>query len=187
MKQGLEYTNPDAYVNFRDVGGFINLIAGERVMPERHIFRGGTIKSLRSPAVIGSPRTTSNLRKDPDRATPGIRNCHSPISNDHEKDYTASPEVRMWLRQVVHTVEEGIQHPLYIHCLSGRDRTGVVVAALLTICCVDNGHIIDEYHLSIGSKPTMLIETALDGLADVGSYFRGIDLSKVVASLTARR
>jgi hypothetical protein len=33
----------------------------------------------------------------------------------------------------------------------------------------------------------MLIETALDGLTDVGSYFRGIDLSKVVAPLTARR
>ena len=187
MKQGLDYTNPDSAVNFRDVGEFINLIAGELVIPERHIFRGGTIKSLRSTAVIGSPRTIFNLQKGPDRATPGIRNCHFPISNDHEKYYTASPEVRTWLRQVVQTVEEGIEYPLYIHCLSGRDRTGVVVAALLKICGVDNGRIIDEYHLSLGTKPTVLITTALDGFSDVGGYFRRIDLTRVAASLTALR
>ena len=109
MTHGLDYTNPDAAVNFRDVGEFINLIAAERVLPEQRVFRGGTIKSLRSAAVIGNPRTIFNLQKGPDRETPGVRNCHFPISNDHEKYHTASPEVRAWLRQIVQTVEDGIE------------------------------------------------------------------------------
>ena len=182
---GLDYTNPAAAVNFRDVGEFVNL-ARERVWPEGHVFRGGTIKSIRSPAVIGHPRTIFNLQKGPDPATPGIRNVHFPISNDHEKYQTADPEVRKWLRQVVRTVEDGVEYPLYVHCLSGRDRTGVVVAAFLTICGVDASHIIDEYHLSVGANSTKHIEIALEGLADVSSYFKGLDLAKVAASLTTR-
>jgi protein-tyrosine phosphatase len=183
MKENLDYTNADAAVNFRDVGEFINLIAGQHILPEKHIYRGGTIKSIFDPAVIGDPKTIFNLQKGPDHYLSGIRNIHFPISNDHEKYHTAEPEVRKWLREIVGTIDKGITFPLYVHCLSGRDRTGVVIAVLLTICGVDSSHIIEEYHLSIGTERRNHIHIALEGFSELNSYFNGINLAKVEASL----
>jgi protein-tyrosine phosphatase len=104
---------------------------------------------------------------------------HFPISNDYEKYHTTLPEVRMWLKTIVRTVESGIDFPLYVHCLSGRDRTGVVVAALLKICGVQDKHIVEEYHLSIGTEKRDHIHITLEGFAELRSYFSGIDLARV--------
>ncbi len=91
--------------------------------------------------------------------------------------------MRRWLRSIVRTIEQGIDFPLYIHCLSGRDRTGVVVATLLKICGAQPEHIIEEYHLSIGTEKRNHIEITLEGIADLHRYFDGINLSKVRVSL----
>lgn len=179
MKQNLDYSNPDAAVNFRDVGEFINLISRRGVIPPSRVYRGGTIKAITNPAVIGSPKTILCLQKGADHALHGVTNFHFPISNDYEKYNTELPEVRAWLREIVMTVEKGIEFPLYIHCLSGRDRTGVVVAALLKICGVKDEHIIEEYHLSLGTETRKHISTTLKGFADIGSYFTAIDLDAV--------
>ena len=183
MKQNLDYSNPDEAVNFRDVGEFINLISGREVIPPKKLYRGGTIKAINNPAVIGSPRTIFCLQKGPDPALPGIRNQHFPISNDYEKYNTEFPEVRAWLREIILTIEQGIDFPLYVHCLSGRDRTGVVVAALLKICGVSDEHIIEEYHLSIGTEKRNHIHTALEGLSNIKQYFHGINLAAVQHTL----
>lgn len=183
MKESLDYTNPNAAVNFRDVGEFINLIVGRMILPEGRLLRGGTIKAIDDPAVIGNPRTIFCLQKGPDHDIPGVANHHFPISNDYEKYDTFIPEVRNWLRAIIQTVEKGVAFPLYVHCLSGRDRTGVVVATLLRMCGVRDDHIIEEYHLSIGTERRNHIEITLAGLADMGSYFKGVNLAKVKASL----
>lgn len=184
-KQNLDYTNPQAAVNFRDVGEFINVIAGKFVLPEQCLYRGGTIKSICDPAVIGYPKTIFNLQKGADPSMAGIKNFHFPIANIYEKYRTADPEVRIWLRNIVRTLEEGIDFPLYVHCLSGRDRTGVVIAALLTICGVDSSHIINEYYLSIGTEGRSHIQIALDGITDLNQYFNNIDLLKVKTEFSA--
>lgn len=184
MKQNLDYTKPNEAVNFRDAGEFINLISGQEILPERRLFRGGTIKAIHDPKVLGYPKTIFCLQKGADHAIEGVRNIHFPISNDnYEKYNTFIPEVRAWLKMIVRSVESGIDFPLYIHCLSGRDRTGVVVAALLKICGAQDDHIVEEYHLSIGTEKRNHIHTTLEGFADLQSYFSGIDLASVKSML----
>lgn len=182
-KQNLDYDNPDETVNFRDAGEWINLISGRFIMAERHVYRGGTIKAIRDPSAIGNPKTIFCLQKGPDPDLPGVKNFHFPVSNDYEKYHTSLPEVRDWVRKIVQTIEQGIDFPLYIHCLSGRDRTGVIVAALLRICSAGAAHIIEEYHLSIGTEKRNHIEITLAGFDHIDDYFKGINLPKIRALL----
>jgi protein-tyrosine phosphatase len=184
MKQNLDYTDPTAAVNFRDAGLFINLIAGRTILPERRLLRGGTIKWLQDLSAIGHPRTILCLQSNPDDQHPQVRNHHFPISNAIEKYNTSTAAVRSWLRNIARTVESGsIEFPLYVHCLSGRDRTGVVVAALLKICGADDEHIVEEYQLSTGAENPEPIRLALAGMRDLTTYFKGVDLDRVRAVL----
>lgn len=183
MKTHLDYTNPGQVVNFRDVGDFVNLITGKQLMPVNRLFRGGTIKYIADTGVIENPRTIICLQKGADPALEGIQNIHFSISNDYEKYETKDPHVRRWLRDIVKTIETGVHYPLYIHCLSGKDRTGVVVASLLKIVGLCEEDIIEEYSLSAGIEGLSHIQTALHGMKNVGTYFKGIDLGTVRASL----
>jgi protein-tyrosine phosphatase len=186
MKQSLDYTDPAAAVNFRDVGLFINLIAGRVLLPERRLLRGGAVKWLQDLAAIGHPRTIFCLQGSADEQQPAVCNHHFPIANDIEKYDTSRSEVRTWLRGIVRTVESGaIEFPLYVHCLSGRDRTGIVVAALLKICGAQDEHIVEEYQLSVGAESPEPIRLALAGMGDLTTYFKGVDLDRVRAVLTS--
>jgi protein-tyrosine phosphatase len=185
MKHNLDYTDPSAAVNFRDVGLFINLISGRALLPERRLLRGGTVKWLQDLSTIGRPRTIFCLQGSADDQHPQVCNHHFPIANDIEKYDTSRSEVRTWLRDIARTVESGnIEFPLYVHCLSGRDRTGIVVAALLKICGADDEHIVEEYQLSVGAESPDPIRLALAGMRDLATYFKGVDLEQVRAVLT---
>lgn len=110
-------------------------------------------------------------------------NVHFPVSNDHEKYQTDTPEVRKCLRAIVKTIESGVQYPLYIHCLSGKDLTGVVIACLLKIIGASEKDIVQEYYLSVGTETNDYIHTALARFSDLDAYFHGIDLNVVRQSL----
>lgn len=183
MKVNLDYTDPQRVVNFRDVGEFINLIANRQLLPVNKLYRGGTIKYIQDVSVIESPKTIFCLQKGPDPNLSGSINFHFPISNDYEKYHTNTPEVRMWLRNIVKTIEAGIEYPLYVHCLSGKDRTGIVVACLLKILEISEEHILQEYYLSLGTDNNFLIKSSLDGFRDIRNYFSGINLDTVKNSL----
>jgi protein-tyrosine phosphatase len=180
---GLDYWNPEQVVNFRDVGEFVNMIAGADLLPVQRVFRGGTLRHVESLNTIGNPKTVFNLQKGPDPAFPDTVIHHFPISNDYEKYETSTPEVREWLRRILTTVERGIDFPLYIHCLSGKDRTGVVVATLLTVLRIPRECIVEEYLLSEGQVSPEFIETALDGISPVSSAFKRVDLERVQREL----
>lgn len=105
----LDYTNPRQVVNFRDVGAFINILAQASLLPTGRLFRGGTLRYVEGLHVVDYPRTIINLQKGPDPAFPNVVNHHFPISNDHEKYQTADPVVRAWLRQILGTVEKGVE------------------------------------------------------------------------------
>jgi protein-tyrosine phosphatase len=185
MKHNLDYTDPTAAVNFRDAGLFINMIVGRTVIPERRLLRGGTVKWLQDLAAIGQPRTIFCLQAGADEAHPQVCHHHFPIANSIEKYNTATGEVRTWLRSIARTIESGsIEFPLYVHCLSGRDRTGIVIAALLKICGVSDEHVIQEYQLSIGAESPEPIRVALAGMRDLTTYFKGVDLDRARAVLT---
>lgn len=171
-------------VNFRDVGESLELIAHSCVFPMNKLLRGGKIDFITNIASIKNPATILNLRRGPDPQDLPATYIHFPASNDLEKYETSQREVRRWLNDVVSCFgDPETQYPVLVHCTSGKDRTGVVVAALLTIVGIDRSMIIEEYLLSEGEVKSDWIETALDGFADPVKYFDRVDLNAVVSRL----
>lgn len=174
----LDYT--DGCVNFRDVGAFVNLILGEDRLPEGRLYRGGSTDYVFDATDIGSPGTIFNLRNGHDPNTFNADYAHFPMFNKVEKYDTAQPEVRTWLNQILCELENPeVKYPLLIHCLSGKDRTGIVVAAILLVLGIDRPVIQEEYLLSDGEVQRNWVELALDGMGDVEEYFGQVDLEKV--------
>ncbi|MBN2354561.1 tyrosine-protein phosphatase [candidate division KSB1 bacterium] len=182
-QMALDYWNPDKVVNFRDVGGFINLIADRDLMPAGRLYRGGALQSIRSLDVVNNPKTIFNLRKRLDPLFPHVATYHFPISNDYEKYETSTPEVRAWLQDILAVIEAGIEYPLYVHCLSGKDRTGIVIAVFLSVLGIPREYIIEEYLLSDGDVSRPMIEMALDGISPIDSTLKRIDLQRVKLEL----
>lgn len=170
---GLDYT--DGCVNFRDVGEFVNLLAGTDIMKTGLLLRGGKINFVDSLEQIGSPKSIVNLRKGPDPQSMDLQYFHFPISNDYEKYETSDKEVRKWLNSVISTFAENqIPLPTLVHCTSGKDRTGVVVAALLKIIGVSDEIIVQEYMLSEGEVKEEWIRLSLDGIEYSNEYFNRV-------------
>jgi protein-tyrosine phosphatase len=181
---GLDYSQGS--VNFRDVGEWINCIAGRQLMPVGRLLRGGKLDFVGSPAEIGNPATIFNLRKGPDNDIDrfGASCFHFPISNDYEKYATGDPQVRRWLNSIVGCLQNDVQRfPLFIHCTSGKDRTGVVVAALLLIAGIDRPLIEEEYLLSDGDVKREWIQAALDGMGAPEEYFNRCELGVIRAKI----
>ena len=165
-------------VNFRDVGEWINLIAGQPVMREERLFRGGKLDHVQAGAGIGSPGTVLNLRRGPDREAWlfGADALHLPARDGVENYDTAQPQVRRWLGAVARAVAAPeTRLPLLLHCTSGKDRTGVAVAALLALLGMRREWIVEEYLLSEGEVRRAWIGRALDGLGDATASFSGVD------------
>lgn len=179
---GLDYSS--GCVNFRDVGEALELIADVPVFSTHKLFRGGKIDFVTDAATIQNPATILNLRRGADPQNLAASYAHFPASNDLDKYDTSNREVRGWLNEVVSFFgDPGTQFPVLIHCTSGKDRTGIVVAALLTIVGIDRSMITDEYLLSDGDVHPDWIEMALDGIADPEKYFNRLDLQAVVNRL----
>jgi protein-tyrosine phosphatase len=174
---GLDYSK--GCVNFRDVGECVNLIAGRDLLPLRRILRGGKLDFVETAEQIGNPGTIINLRKgpDPEDRQFGADGWHFAISNEHEKYDTTDPIVRGWLNEVFACLAYEVERlPVLFHCTSGKDRTGVVVACLLTVLGIDRELIVQEYLWSDGEVDRAKIEWTLDGLGEPAVYFRRVDL-----------
>lgn len=170
---GLDYTN--GCVNFRDVGEYINLLMGRSFLKEKCLYRGGKVNHIIGLKEIGHARTIVNLRKGPDPQFEDVRNQHFPISNDYEKYQTADKVVARWLNEIIEFVTlDECKLPVLFHCTSGKDRTGVVVAAILKILNVPEELIIEEYLLSDGDVKREWIQQSLDGIGDPFRYFERV-------------
>ncbi|TYQ28228.1 tyrosine-protein phosphatase [Pseudanabaena sp. UWO310] len=179
---GLDYSN--GCVNFRDIGESLELITGTSIFPKNKLFRGGKIDFVKHATTIQNPATILNLRRGQDPQCLPTIYAHFPASNDLEKYETSNRKVRRWLNDVVSYLSKpDTQFPLLIHCTSGKDRTGVVVAAILMIVGIDRTTIIEEYLLSEGEVHPRWIEMALDGIADPKKYFHRVDLQALVHRL----
>jgi protein-tyrosine phosphatase len=114
-----------------------------------------------------------------DRETFGAAHRHVAIPNEHEKYDTTDRAVRRWLNAAATAVAEAPGAPILVHCASGKDRTGVVVAVLLLTLGVPRELIVEEYLLSDGGVERAWIEQALDGVGDVGRYLDRVDLGRL--------
>jgi len=167
-------------INFRDVGEYVNLIAQKEVLPEKRILRGGKLDYVNSLEEIGSPKTIINLQRGEEKVFPTTAKYHFPISNDYEKYNTKDKEVRKWLNQVIKVFEnQQLDYPVFVHCASGKDRTGVVIAALLWVLQVPESIIVEEYLLSDGEINKDWIVSSLDGIKNSRNYFGRVDLDLV--------
>lgn len=167
-------------INFRDVGEYVNLIAQKEVLPEKRILRGGKLDYVNSLEEIGSPKTIINLQRGEEKVFPTTAKYHFPISNDYEKYNTKDKEVRKWLNQVIKVFEnQQLDYPVFVHCTSGKDRTGVVIAALLWVLQVAESIIVEEYLLSDGEINKDWIVSSLDGIKNSRNYFGRVDLDLV--------
>jgi protein-tyrosine phosphatase len=180
---GLVTIDGAACPNFRDVGEWVEVIAGRAYLPRGRLLRGGKLDAVREPEEIGHPATIVNLRMGADREAFGAAYRHVAIPNEHEKYDTKNRAVRRWLSAVATAVVEAPGVPILVHCASGKDRTGVVVAVLLTTLRVPREVIVEEYLLSDGEIERAWIERALDGLGEVERYLDGVALGRVRARL----
>ncbi|UZR96086.1 tyrosine-protein phosphatase [Chondrinema litorale] len=179
---GLDYT--DGCVNFRDFGAYINLILDEQKLPEGKFYRGGSIDYVKEHKEIAQVHTIINLRNRADYTEFDADYFHFPMENKVEKYDTTQKEVRVWLNNVIKTFENPtLRYPVLIHCLSGKDRTGIVVAALLLIMGISKEVVEEEYLLSEGEVQSSLIQQAISGIEDLDTYFNRVDLAKVKGNL----
>ena len=168
--------------NFRDVGEWLALLTGERVVPPGRLLRCGKLDAVRSAAEIGDPGTIVNLRVGPDRDSFGAAARHVAIANSIEKYDTTDREVRRWLVAVVAAVADAPRLPVLLHCTSGKDRTGVAVAVLLRALGVAREVVVEEFLLSDEVRRAD-IDRALDGLGDVAALLGRVDLPRLRARL----
>ncbi len=181
IKMGLDYTA--GCINFRDVGEYVNWLADKKILPVNKLFRGGKTDFVKDSNEIGSPKTIINLRQGQDQVDFGVTYHHFPLANKVEKYHTEQQEVRKWLNSIVKLFEqEDLQYPVLIHCLSGKDRTGIAVAALLLIAGVSPEIIVQEYLLSEGAVSEALIHAALQGMSQPG-YFNRVNTASIRSNL----
>lgn len=179
---GLDYT--EGCVNFRDVGEYINLILGEEKLSEKLIYRGGSIDHIKDESEIGYPKSIFNLRNRADFGRVNAEHFHFPMSNKIEKYDTKLKEVKNWLNQIIKELENpDLKYPVFVHCLSGKDRTGIVIAAILLVLKIDKNAIIEEYLLSDGGVNEGLIQRSLEGMENLDQYFNEVDIEKVRKNL----
>jgi len=173
----LDYTA--GCVNFRDVGEWLNLLAGRPILRRHCLLRGGKLNHVTAAGEIGEPATVMNLRRGADQSAWlfGATQIHLPADDGVENYTTRHPRVRRWLRQVVQTAADPeTALPLLLHCTSGKDRTGVAIAAVLFAIGVAPALIIEEYLLSDGEVQREWMEQAITGFTEIDGYFAGVDV-----------
>ncbi len=179
---GLDYT--EGCVNFRDIGGYINLMEGENILSEKILYRGGSIDYIKNLNEIENVNTIVNLRNGQDYQEFDLDYFHFPMANNIEKYNTNLKEVKVWLNSILEIFEdEALKYPVLIHCLSGKDRTGIVVAALLKILGVKEFSIEKEYLLSQEKVERALIQNSIKGMQPIAKYFNRIDLEKIKTNI----
>jgi protein-tyrosine phosphatase len=170
----------DGCFNFRDCGGLPTVCQG----PVRRgmLFRGdaphdpttsdvGKLNSLQIKTVIDLRGPTEKISKYSDYL-PGVRTYELPMVDltRDSQDFSlwSDPEyVATRYRSVLDNDGDAILeilailtdpsiYPVLIHCTAGKDRTGVVIALLLSLLGVEDGFIITDYALSREAMPRLL-------------------------------
>lgn len=99
-------------------------------------------------------------------------------------DFDTAPSIAL----VFHVLADASNYPLYFHCTYGRDRTGVVAAAVLLALGASRENVMREYQLSaatVGAYPTslsaVLDEIDAEGGIDAALAARGVSAADLAA------
>jgi len=143
--------------------------------------------ALTSVSDLGRPATILNLRRGADERTlQGVRYLQVAAANDLENYDTTSRKVRNWLGSALTVLADPhTAWPVYLHCTSGRDRTGVVVASALLLIGVPKTVVIEEYLLSEGAERSR-IQQAIEGILS-GTGTLGVNTDRLRLALCGTR
>ncbi|CAA6821460.1 MAG: Protein-tyrosine phosphatase [uncultured Sulfurovum sp.] len=166
--------NPTQHIkNFRDVGESINLLVGLEVMKESVLYRGGRLNAIFKHEELLLIPSILNLRIAKDEKKFNCIYLHVPATDKLENYDTTHRKVKKWINNVMGTMlKEEVHFPIYIHCTSGKDRTGVIVAVILKALGIEDKVIIEEYLLSDGITGQAEITQALKGIGDINTYLK---------------
>lgn len=171
-------------LNYRDVGASVTELAGSPLLPAGRLLRSGSIRDVNSLTEVGEPRTIISLQTRPDPPCASAATFHCPAPAQGANVYNAEAwAIRAWLKTTLRHLTGDIGCPVLIHCLSGVDRTGVVIASLLRVAGLPDELIIAECRLSGGAPEGDSIRAFLRDVGDVRKYFRGLDLATLRETL----
>jgi hypothetical protein len=159
--------------NFRDVGGYVGLDG--RTVRWRRLFRSDSLHRLgdadreafaelgiRTVVDLRRPREVSRDGRVPEAFAHGYRHNH-PEHPEWQIDGLDRLGVERWLAdrylelaehgqaglaKVLGVIADEEAAPVVVHCVAGKDRTGVVVALALGLLGVDDGDIASDYELT---------------------------------------
>lgn len=172
--------------NFRDAGATINALSGKQLVREGALYRGGKHELISDRRQINSPQTVLNLRVAADQPLPDTTLLHHPAPNSIEVYHVTAGANRKWILNVLSSLlDQPDPFPLFVHCAAGKDRTGIIVAALFTILEIPAENIMAEYLMSEGLLSAQLFDIALQDLAKP-DFFRRLDLSPLLDALLPR-
>lgn len=180
--------------NARDLGGLPVAPAGTVACGQ--LLRGPPLADLSARGCAEARRlgirTVIDLRVDSERGTAmddpcvGANVVLAPLPvpyNTSPANYIADFDTKESIARVFHTLGDPAAYPIYFHCTYGRDRTGVVGAAILLALGASRDDILQEYLLSkttVGAFPA-----SLTALLDEIDRRGGIEASLRAAGVTA--
>jgi protein-tyrosine phosphatase len=180
-------------LNFRDIGGYP--VASGGMTRWSAVYRSDSLHRLTEVDLLAfdalDVKTIYDLRRSSELSRyPGPRgHIHLEIpGGDLAKAPVAGLRTRedgeQWLAadylsmltaaapafgKLLSRLADGGQLPAVVHCLGGKDRTGMAIALLLTVLGVDRGTVLDDYELTsqchAARVPEVVEEFAVLGIA----------------------
>lgn len=153
--------------NYRDAGRFVNLLSMHEPLQTGSLLRSGNLNAVAKLEEMGNPRLVVNLTQDlrklpPSDSGQSVDLLHFPKPDNQDVYNLKSRVNQKWLVEVLQSVAQfEPSGPVWIHCNAGKDRTGVVIAALLKACGIEDELICEEYSLSQGKLYSNEFKTAL--------------------------
>lgn len=181
IDEGLRHIQLEGAFNVRDVGGYAT--RDGRTTRWRRLLRADSLHRL-SPAsqrallaygvgTIFDLRRSSEVERLPNvlAAAEGVRYRNIPLFDDEQTAVVETPAQTLddlyllmlehcqgRLRDVLAGVAEAGPAPVLVHCLVGKDRTGLVVALALGAAGVPHETIADDYAMSNALLAPLLAE-----------------------------
>jgi protein-tyrosine phosphatase len=172
----------DGLVNVRDIGGIRT--ADGRTVRSRQVIRGDNPRALTDAgqgdfADVVAPAVIVDLRMQLEVHREGYTVLHDPVRiinlpmlpqsgvNQEQIDAgMADNLVEDYMRQIdvnaesvvtaLRLIADPANRPVFVHCTAGKDRTGIVVAMLLSLLGVDDEVIVADYHVTAKNMAAIL-------------------------------
>ncbi|MDG4792615.1 tyrosine-protein phosphatase [Micromonospora sp. WMMD1082] len=185
--------------NFRDVGGYRN--RDGRTVRTRRFYRSDSLHRIgdgdRDAFAALGVRTVIDLRRPyeverdgrvPDFDGLTYRHIHPDHAEWGEKSYQPGADLARYLAdryadlartgtaglaEAIGLIAEGANAPVVVHCVAGKDRTGIVCGLTLAVLGVDDAEIAADYALSTEASQrfTAWAAATFPGVAELPAPF----------------